>query len=158
MPYQWTESPDEDTLRLWPHQSLTAQGFSWFIGATAVMLALPLIAVLGSPVAWVLLVFFVAALLGVFRAVMANKSHLSMHEVLTLNDDRLHLSHVPSKGAPLEWEANPYWVNVRLHTRGKVENYLTLKGAGREVELGAFLSPDERKALYDELQARLKAA
>lgn len=158
MPYQWTETPEEDTLRLWPHQSLTAEGFSWFLGATAFMLAMPLIAVLGSPVAWVLLIFFIAALLGIFRAVMVNKSRLTMHEVLTLNDEKLHLAHVPHKGMPLEWEANPYWVNVRLHKKGKVENYLTLKGAGREVELGAFLSPDERKALYDDLQARLKAA
>lgn len=156
MPYQWTETPEEKTLRLWPHQSLTSEGFSWFIGATAFMLALPLIAVLGSPVAWVLLVFFVAALLGVFRAVMANRDHLSMHEVLTLSDERLHLSHIPFKGAPLEWEANPYWVNVRLHTKGKVDNYLTLKGGDREVELGAFLSPEERKELYDALLTRLK--
>jgi uncharacterized membrane protein len=34
---------------------------------------------------------------------------------------------------------------------GPVEHYLTLKGAGREVEIGAFLSEDERKALHGEL-------
>ena len=34
-------------------------------------------------------------------------------------------------------------------------HYLTLRGSGREVELGAFLSEEERIALRDELQTRL---
>ena len=49
------------------------------------------------------------------------------------------------KGKRQDWEANPYWLRVTLHeTDGPVPNYLTLKGDGREVELGAFLSEDER--------------
>jgi uncharacterized membrane protein len=32
-----------------------------------------------------------------------------------------------------------------------VPNYVTLSGNGREVEIGAFLSEDERKALYQDL-------
>ena len=37
-------------------------------------------------------------------------------------------------------------------TGGRVRNSLTLKGEGREVELGAFLSEAERVALHRELQ------
>ena len=40
-------------------------------------------------------------------------------------------------------------------TEGPVPDYLTLKGDGREVELGAFLAPEERKALAGELRAEL---
>ena len=120
------------------------------------MLALPLIALLGSPVVWILLVFFIAALVGVWRAIMVNHSQRQrMEETLTLDEDRVHLRHVPKSGDVLEWEANPYWVNVKMTKKGKVENYLTLKGGGREVELGAFLSPEERKGLYDDLLGRL---
>ena len=49
-------------------------------------------------------------------------------------------------------------MQVRLHqTGGPVPNYLTLKGDGREVELGAFLSEEERLALRDDLHQRLVA-
>lgn len=157
MPYHWTETTEKKTLMLWPHQSLTRRGFAWFIGATAVMLAMPLMAVLGSPVAWVLTAFFLIPLWGIWRAVMANHNDRSLHEELTLSQDRLHLSHVPFRGEAKEWEANPHWVTVTLRPDGPVEQYLTLRGGGREVELGAFLTPEERQALYDELNRNLKA-
>jgi hypothetical protein len=53
MPYRWTD-PDPETrcLILRPHRSLTARGFVWFVGGTAALIALPLVAVLGSPVMW----------------------------------------------------------------------------------------------------------
>ena len=115
------------------------------------MLALPLFAVLGSPVAWVLMVFFAAALWAVWRAITVNQTHRSLHEALRFDTERVHLAHRPTKGPTLEWEANPYWVSVHLRQDGPVENYLTLKGNGREVEIGSFLTPEERADLYDEL-------
>ncbi len=156
MPYRWSETPSKTELTLWPHQSLTAPGFVWFIGATAAMLALPLLAVLGTPVLWVLLLFFVPAIAGVWRAIFANKGSLAMHEELTLSDDALNIEHFPPKGPSLEWQANPHWVSVHLRQRGPVKNYLTIRGEGREVEIGRFLSPEERAALYDELSDALK--
>lgn len=122
------------------------------------MLSLPLLAVLGSPVVWILLVFFIAAVAGVWRAIMSNRKNLSLHEELTLKRDHVRLKHVPPSGPILEWEANPHWVTVQLHHDGPVENYLTLRGSGREVQIGTFLSPEEREGLYDDLTRRLKAA
>ena len=158
MPYRWThaEAPGTDgplaRLTLWPHQSMTASGFVTFIGVTAGMLAVPLLAVLGSPVAWVLMLFFLAAIAGVWWAIMANRAQQRRHEELAIWSDRMRLAHVAPKRAPLEWEANPHWVRVSLRENGgPVEKYLTLKGGDREVELGAFLSPEEREALHDEL-------
>ena len=135
---------------------MTPEGFSWFIGATAVLLTLPLIAVLGSPVAWVLLIFFLAALWGVWRAIMANKAARHIYEELRLTPDHIQLAHMPAKGDPKTWEANPHWVTVHIHAEGPVEDYLTLRGGGREVELGAFLTPEERLALYDELKRHIR--
>ena len=35
-------------------------------------------------------------------------------------------------------------------------NYVTLTGGGREVEIGAFLTEEERIALYDDLKEKLR--
>ena len=44
-------------------------------------------------------------------------------------------------GGVRRWHANPFWVRLRLLDGERVEKYLTLEGNGREIELGAFLSP-----------------
>jgi uncharacterized membrane protein len=44
-----------------------------------------------------------------------------------------------------------------MHERGgPVPNYVTLTGDGREVEIGAFLSEEERISLFDELTKKLR--
>jgi uncharacterized membrane protein len=143
-------------LRLWPHRSLTAQGFVWFIGLTAAMIALPLIGVLGSPTLWGLLPFLVATVAGVWWALRRSARDGQLTEVLSLWPDRVELVRTDPRGERKVWQAEPYWVRVEMHvTGGPVENYLTLKGGGREVEIGAFLSPEERTDLRGELVAAL---
>jgi uncharacterized membrane protein len=80
---------------------------------------------------------------------------MSLYEEVELTRGRISITRHNPKGPRQDWEANPYWVELRLHPKGKVENYLTLRGSDREVELGAFLSPDERVALHGELLERL---
>ena len=137
---------------------MTARGFGWFIGATSAMLALPLLAVLGSAIVWVLLGFFLLTIWGVWRAIMANKAARTMHEELHLTASEVRLEHIPPSGPVKTWAANPAWVTLHKRQDGPVEDYLTLRGGGREVELGAFLTPEERGALYDELNLRLRQA
>ena len=80
----------------------------------------------------------------------------TLAEVLTLSPDRADLLRRAPDGAEKHWQANPYWVAVTLYpAKGPVPNYLTLKGEGREVELGAFLTPEERARLAGEVQERL---
>ena len=63
--------------------------------------------------------------------------------------------HNPHGPAQL-WEANAHWVRLNVHASGgPVPHYVTLNGNGREVEIGAFLSEDERVALGRELGACL---
>lgn len=164
MPYRWThtQTAAQDgplaRLVLWPNQSMTGKGFATFIGITAAMLSLPLVALLGSPITWVLMLFFLAAIWAVWFALMKNRQHMSLHEELAIWPDRLHLAHIRPSRPAQKWEANPYWVSTHLRKDGKVENYLTLKGGGREVELGAFLSPEERATLREELDTALAQA
>lgn len=159
MPYEWLPPDgDEDRLHLWPHRSLTQRGFVWFIGATAVLIAVPLVGILGSPVLWALLPFLLATIWAIWFALRKNGRDRNIVEDLRLSRDRLQLVRHGPNGQRQDWEANPYWVQVTLHkTGGPVPNYLTLKGDGREVELGAFLSEDERITLRDDLHARLRS-
>jgi len=156
MPYTLTpDGPDWD-LRLWPHNALPARGFVVVIGASAVVLALPLLALLGQPALWGLLPFAGLALWGLWAALSRNRHDRSIHEQMHLSRSVLHLRRQDPDGRVREWQADPAWATLRLTPQGgPVPQYLTLTGGGREVELGAFLTPDERVALHADLSALL---
>lgn len=163
MPYRWSD-PDPETRRLvlWPHRPLTAEGFVWCIGGLAALIALPMVAVLGSPVMWGLLPFAAAAVAGLWWALRRSSREVRLTEELTLTRGRAELVRREPSGRTRTWSADPHWVRVGMHpSGGPVEHYLTLKGGGREVEIGAFLGPEERLALRAELTealARLRDA
>jgi uncharacterized membrane protein len=158
MPYRWLPpiAPATAHLHLWPHRSLPRRGFVWFIAATATLLTLPLLALLGTAELWVLLPFLVAAVAGVWFALQHSYKTGEITEDLTITADTLTLTRLGPRGKHQTWAANPYWTRLTLHqTAGPVPNYLTLTGNGREVELGAFLSEPERLALHADLASRL---
>jgi uncharacterized membrane protein len=158
MPYRWTEPSDDapEALHLWPHRSMTNGGFALFIGATFALICMPMIAVLGSPVLWALMPFVFGTLALTWTMIRMNDRALAMSEELVFWEDRIALTRREAKGRERYWEANPHWVRVALHEEsGPVENYVTLRGGDREVEIGAFLSPEERAALFEDLARRL---
>lgn len=66
------------------------------------------------------------------------------------------LIRINPKGDVQEWDCDRYWTKVtKYDDEGPVPHYITLRGKGREVEIGAFLSEEERIALYDDLQRAL---
>nr|WP_111297846.1 DUF2244 domain-containing protein [Paracoccus saliphilus] len=163
MPYQWTETAPDDSgavlqrLILWPHRSLPRQGFVWFIGATATFMALPILAVLGTQVLWGLLPFVVLVMLGVWWAIQHTYRSGQTREELLLDHDKLQVRRSDPGRATREWRTNSYWVRACLR-QGPVQNYLTLTDGQREIELGAFLTPEERVSLCDELGRALGRA
>ena len=159
MPYRWETPPDRDghgEMHLWPHQSLTPDGFSNFMLGFFALAVIPFFGLLGTSLLWALLPFMLAAVGGIWFAIRRNNRDRQILEILTLTPDALTLRRHNPKGPPQDWEENPYWVRVTLHRDGgPVPFYVTLSGRGREVEIGAFLSEDERKALHAELSDRL---
>lgn len=162
MPYEWTpEPPHRDPhwqLSLWPYRSLLRKDFVLFMGATALIVALPLITVLGTAVLWGLLPFFALMIAGLWFAISISYKRGEVLEELIVDDTNAHLTRHNPRGDRQEWQANRYWVSVHLHPKGgPVENYITLRGGDREVEIGAFLDASERLALYDDLKRALRA-
>ncbi len=161
MPYSWTaptaEADATRQLRLWPHNSLPPQGFAAMVLGFFALASLPLYGLLGTALLWGLLPFMLAATAALYYALRRNERDRQITEVLTVTPDTTQLTRTNPKGDIQTWESNTYWVRVALHpTGGPVPNYVTLKGKGREVEIGAFLSEDERKALYAELSDRVR--
>lgn len=146
-------------MHLWPHQSMTPVGFTGFIGVTFLLILVPLFPLLGTFLLWGILPFLMLALGGIWLALTRSQRDARVLEVLTLTGDTAHLIRHNPSGDVQEWDCNRYWAKPELHPKGgPVPNYVTLKGAGREVEIGAFLSEDERKALYGELSDALNSA
>ncbi|MCH2164098.1 MAG: DUF2244 domain-containing protein [Marinovum sp.] len=159
MPYAWSTSSDTNQeLRAWPHQSLPPHGFVLFIGITSCLIVVPLIPLIGSIVLWGILPFILAAVAGIWCALKRSWKDNQIVEVLHFANDHLHLTRHNPRSPTQNWECNAYWAEAILHARGgPVPQYLTLRGNGREVELGAFLSETERRSLYGDLRTKLDA-
>lgn len=157
MPYAWQSDAPDGTRRLliWRHRSLTPQGFAWVMGLTAAALTLPLLAVVGSVVMWGLLPFAVAALAGLWFAVQRDWKGGGPVEEVALTPAVMSVTRRDPGRTDRHWHGNPYWVRLSLRPDGPVEDYLTLSDGRREIELGAFLSPEERRELQADLSAVL---
>lgn len=159
MPYKWTSPQGAaiETMELHPHQSLPARGMAAFVLSTFTLILIPALAMLGSPVLWGLLPFLMLAVWGVFFALQQNYKSRLISEILTLDAETTHLVRTNPKGDTQVWECNRYWTQVTKHEKsGPVPQYVTLRGMGREVEIGAFLSEEERINLFDDLRRALK--
>lgn len=155
------EAPPLAELHLSAHNSLSPKGFVTFIGLTCVAVLVPLMAVLGSIILWALLPFILAMIAGIWWALKRSWSDKSVTEALTIWTDRIMLIHRPGRGPVQSWEANTYWVSAHLHAkRGIHRHYITLTGGAesREVELGSFLTEEERRELFPILQNTLETA
>ena len=142
-------------LTLWPNRSLSRNGSSWLLGILAVGLAVPLGALSGTKAAWGLLPFLVAAFAALYLAIGRSWHDGRLSEELRLWPDLITVVRRDPKGQVRRWHANPFWVRLRLLDDARIEKYLTLQGNGREIELGAFLSPWERETLHADLIAAL---
>lgn len=145
-------------LTIWPNRSMPRAGFHRVLLFTGAMLTLPLIPVLGSPIGWALLPFLLGTLFLLWFFIRWNYRDGRLHEILKLWPDLITVERVDPKGGVKRWHANPFWVRTEMRTDSRVENYLTLIGNGREIELGAFLSPEERVSLKDDVDRALGQA
>jgi len=141
---------------LWPHRSLPRKGMAGVIGFAFVMILIPMLPLLGSPILWGLLPFTLGAVWLLWFFLERSYASGALREDLTLWTDRIEIVRTNPRGPEQRWSANPFWVRVSMiETGGPVDNYVTLNGAGREVELGAFLSPEERETLHRDLEVLL---
>ncbi|UWQ16455.1 DUF2244 domain-containing protein [Jannaschia sp. M317] len=144
-------------LELRPHQSLSPGGFVIMIGATFGMLMIPLVGLVGTAALWGVLPFVMGALALLWFGLKRSWRDRDILERFEMTSDTATLTRRDPDGSERDWAANPYWVRVERHDKvGVIEDYLTLSGGPREVEIGAFLTPDERRALEQRLRHALR--
>ena len=128
-----------------------------FVLATFTLILIPALPLLGSLVLWGVLPFLMLTVWGIYYALCRNRRARHIIEVLTLDANETHLTRTDANWAVQTWDSNRYWTKVtKYENEGPVPHYVTLKGMGREVEIGAFLSEEERISLYDDLQRALR--
>jgi uncharacterized membrane protein len=158
----WRERADRPLYRvtLWPNRSLSRGGQRGVMLLAAGGFSLPLMgaAAASAAVFWGLLPFCAMVLGVLWLAFRRSNRDGGLEEELTLWRDEMRVERREPRGRVLRWRAEPAFVRLTLHPDAKLENYLTLRGGGREIELGAFLAPEERVALRDEIEAALARA
>ncbi len=143
-------------VTLWPHRSLGRTGFRNTMLLVMIGITIPMIPLVLTAHSWKVLPFGIAPVALLYLFFKRNYRDGRLTEELTLWPDLITVERTEPDGSRRHWHANPYWVRIGLRDQ-PVENYLTLKGNQREIELGAFLTPEERATLKAEIEDALRA-
>ncbi len=138
---------------LYPHRSLPLHGFlvlmlllggvSFAAGVSFVLIG-----------AWPIFGYFGLDVLLVYLAFRASYRSARMHECVRLTEDTLTVERVGQRGERRRWQFQPFWLRVVLEEHDETSR-LVLASHGRELVLGGFLAPQERRRLAAALKDAL---
>ena len=157
----WTGACEAPSIkiRLAPNRSLDSHGTKVVFAVVACGFLLPIIPFIGSPIGTTLTIFSGLTFYLFLTLLQRNFQQGSTFEEILISKNKIIVVHQEKNKEQMTWECNPYWTKVHLDINNpKLKNYLTLAGKGRRIELGAFLSPDERLELRDKIQKALAKA
>ncbi|MFO1190025.1 MAG: DUF2244 domain-containing protein [Alphaproteobacteria bacterium] len=143
------------TLR--PHRSLTPVGF-WVIIGILVAASFAMGTLFLIKGAWPVFGFYGLDVALVYWALKASNRQGRLFERLELWPDTLMVQQVSAHGRVTRSEFQPYWLKVDLEEHDSGDNRLTLRSHGRELEIGAFLAPEEKITLALALRGALAKA
>jgi len=126
-----------------PHRSLPPRGFTVVMLILAgVSFAVSLGFVLRG--AWPVTPFFGVDVALVYVAFRLSYRSARQREHLRLTQDEFTLERIDVYGARKRWRFQPFWLRVILDERGKDVRF-ALASHGREITVGSFLGPEQRK-------------
>jgi uncharacterized membrane protein len=105
--------------------------------------------------AWPVFGFYGLDVALVYWALRQSNRQGRLFERLALTRDTLTVRRVDAKGIETRWEFQPYWLKLDVEVREGGGNRLMLRTHGRVLEIGAFLTPDEKASLAGALRAAL---
>lgn len=145
------------SLILWPNRSLEKKTFFTLMIMIMGAMAIPVIPFIGSKTLLVILPFSFSTTLLLFLLILLNYRAGKLYESVKIWPNLIEVKRYEINGTHKEWNSNPYWTKVKLYKESqKIQNYLTLSGSGREVEVGAFLAPNERLEIKQKIDTVIK--
>ena len=130
---------------LWPNRSFEIKNIKFPFALFGLGLALPILPCFGSSMGTLIFLYSVATLIAFSSLFIQSYSGGNLKEIVRIDPKEISVTRIEANGNKISWKANSYWARVKLYPEGQiVENYLTLVGGNREIELGSFLSPEER--------------
>ena len=139
---------------LTPHRSLSPRGFVVLMSAIcAVSFGAGLVFFLVG--AWPVVGFLGLDVLLIYLAFRVNYRHGRMYEQVELAPDRLVVRRVDHWGKERRWDFQPTWLQVLIDEPPDHDSRLTLRSHGRSLDIGGFLTAEERLDLAKALRRAL---
>lgn len=140
---------------LHPHRSLGPAGFFLVIFSIA---AISLTAGIGFMLAgaWPVIGFCGLEILAVWFAFRHNFKSGRMLERVELRPDRLDIWRHHPNGRTESWQLQPYWARIHYESDPRTTGRLHLRSHGEELELGGFLTAEEKESFAEALDSALK--
>lgn len=155
-----TDRVDEPIYQahLTAHKSLAPLGFVWVMGIVCGLFLIPLLIFLGSLLLWGILIPIVITVAGLWFAIHRNNIDRSICDHIRIWPNLMAVERIDPNGETHHWLANPHWIKMIMKDTPSHENYLTITGGGREIEIGSFLTSAERSELHYKLLTQLRLA
>jgi len=138
-----------------PQRSASSRNINTAIIVFA-LASLPLSAMFTMVGAWPVAVFIGLDVLLLAAALRLHFWHGRSHEVVTITQDLLTVDRIGALGRRTRaWEAQPHWLKVEVKRIDEDRNRLMLRSRDRRVEIGRFLTAEEKSLLALELRDKL---
>ena len=139
-----------------PSNSLSQRGMRWLCGLAVAVTAVPAV-IFAAMGAWPVLGFLggeVALVLGLVAA--HRRWSGAAVETVLLTEGRFAVRRRDGRGGEESAELEPYWTRLHLQERAGSVPVLTAHARGRSVEIGRFLSAEQKRDLAAALDAALR--
>ncbi len=131
-------------LTLYPQRSLKPEHFSRLLLVLITICTLASIRFLIVG-AWPVVLFLGADILALWFAFFLSYRRGRIFETIQLSDSDLIISASDTAGRLKTDRFEPYWVNVTIKSAGADKNVLVIQHRTKEIEVGRFLVPHERR-------------
>lgn len=142
---------------VYPHRSLGPTGFLVLMAVlSACSFTVGMIFYLSG--AWPVVGFLGLDVLIVYVAFRLNYRAARAYETVRLTPEALEITKVDARGRRRSATLQPYWLAVDMDDPPRRYSRLTLRTHGRRLEIGGFLTPDEKLDLARALRRALDEA